>query len=179
MFETLPGIPVIFVAAFVCPAGLLAQSSDLRISPGTILKLRQLSPLSTSFNRKGDLVSATILDPPAMKGGFLEGEVLEVRDGREEGKGARLEFEFQRLHLAGQSISIAAAPLEVTNSRGLPGVDESGTAIEGAGRSSGGKLASLTSRFSRSNEFRLTVKASHLTLAVGAGWRVQIQPHNP
>lgn len=171
--EHTAGFPVVFAVALLIPAaGVLAQHSDVSISPGTILQVRQLSPLSTSFNRKGDLVSAKIVEPPAMQGGFLEGEISEIRDGD---KGARIEFEFHTLYLAGQSIAVAAMPVAVTNSRGVPGVDESGAAIDGAGQGSGGKL-SKSLRMSRSNGFRLTAKTAHLILGVGAAWTVQIAP---
>jgi len=174
MFKQIAGVRVAFTVGLLWSAAVVvAQRSDLQIPPGTILQIRQLSPLSTSFNRKGDLVSAKIVEPPAMQGGFLEGEISDIRDGD---KGARIEFEFHTVYLMGQSIAVAAMPVEVTNSRGVAGVDESGVAIDGARRGSGGKLSAISSRMSRSTGFHLTTKAAHLTLAVGAGWTVQIQP---
>ena len=156
------------------------HDSDLPVQSGANLKVRLLSPLSTTFNRKGDMVSARILEPSSLQNGFLEGEIREVNDGGDWGKGSRIQFEFHTLHLPKQSIPISGFPVEVHNSRGAAGVDESGAAIDGLSHGAGSKSSPLSLFSHGSASFiRMGSKTAHLTFAAGSEWTIQIQVQKP
>jgi hypothetical protein len=148
------------------------------------VKIRLTSPLNTSLSRKGDVVAGKILEPEAYRGGYLEGDVLDIRGGS--GKRALLEFQFHTLHLAGKSTPVVASVTQVSNSKHQVAVDEDGAAIEQDGGSAAGKISQMGSsvfnRISKKGDkpatgsavTRLGSKASRLSLAVGSECTVQI-----
>ena len=163
--------------AVLCLSMLLRGQSQALPEPfsGNLL-VRLLAPVSTQFNRKGDLISARVLLPSGGQDAILEGEIREVSDGGRARKSSRIQFEFCVLHLSNQSVPIIGIVQQVTNSRGLAGVDEEGASVEVISRG-GAKLPSLTSMFSHSSvgPIQISTRASHLSFAPGSGWTVRIE----
>src|SRR4051812_11111599 len=59
----------------------LAQNAEPSLQTGATLRVRLEAPLTTKFNRKGDIVSARVLEPAGFQGGMLEGDIREVKAG--------------------------------------------------------------------------------------------------
>jgi hypothetical protein len=156
----------------VCALALAQDRGVTPPAPGQTLRVRLLAPLTTRFNRKGDMVSARVLEPAALAGGILEGDIRDLKVGGP-GKETTIQFEFQTLHVADQAMPVTAAVLEVANSKHQSGVDEDGSPLETEARSHSGKA----SGFSRGSEpARLTVKAAAVSFAPGSEFLLQVQP---
>ena len=91
------------------------------------LRVRLLAPLSTKLSRKGDLVSAVVVEPHGYEGGILEGDVREVKGGSSQ-KTATVQFQFHSLHLSGIAVHLNAV-LNVANSKQQLGVDDEGAQL--------------------------------------------------
>jgi hypothetical protein len=124
-------------------------------------RARLLSPLSSEFSRKGDLVSLRVLAPEAFAGSGLEGCIREL-------KPASLQIEFSRLHTPDGELAVAALSAELFNRRREKGVDDLGGAVEVAGR---GAAASRKSP----PVLRFSFKGSRFLLAAGAELVLQLQ----
>jgi hypothetical protein len=148
------------------------------------MRVRLLAPLSTKLSRKGDLVSAAVVEPATYEGAILEGDVREIKGGPSQ-KTAAVQFQFHTLHLAGKAVPLNIAVLNVANSKQQLGVDDEGTQLESdKGALATGKSSSLGSTLGKfrlggskatggSGAFRLQTHASNLTLAVGSEMVVQ------
>lgn len=165
--------------ALLLAAGLLYGDEPVE------LKIRLTSPLNTTLSRKGDIVAGKILEPEMYRGGYLEGEVVDIHGGT--GKRTLLEFRFHTLHVAGKATPVSASVTQVSNSKHQVSVDEDGGAIEEEGGSVTGKIShvggDLFNRISRKGEknttplgavTKLGSKAPKLSLAVGSECTVQI-----
>jgi hypothetical protein len=64
-----------------------AQTSGEATASVAPWRVRLLAPLTTKFNRKGDMVSARVVEPTAYQGSVLEGVVREIKAGSAAGKG--------------------------------------------------------------------------------------------
>jgi hypothetical protein len=150
------------------------------------LRVRLLAPLSTKLNRKGDLVSAAVVEPPVYEGGILEGDVHEIRGGPSQ-KTATVQFQFHTLHFSGKALQLNIAVLNVANSKQQLGMDDEGAQLESdKGALATGKPSSLGSGLGRlhiggtkstsggSTSFRLQSRAPNLILAVGSEMVVQV-----
>jgi len=135
----------------------------------TTVRVQLLSPLTTAFNRKGDMVSARILEPASYKGAILEGEVQEIKAGAG-GKSASVLLEFQTLHMADSVTPVSASLVDVMNSRREADVDEEGAALEKHATGVVGKV------FSRSSPttVRLSAKAPSLSFLPGSEFALQL-----
>jgi hypothetical protein len=178
------------VAVVLTSCTASAQRPTPEISP-TIkdaeLRVRLLAPLTTKLNRKGDLVSAEVVEPASFGGAILEGDVREVKGGTAQ-KSSTIQFQFHTLHIAGKALPVNAAVLNVANSKQQSGIDEDGTVLESdKGTLATGKLSSLGSALgsklrigggksssAASTPFRLLTRAPNFSLAVGGEMLVQI-----
>ena len=141
-------------------------------APAT-LKVRLLAPLTTKFNRKGDLVSAQVLEPAAYAGGILEGEIREIKASP---KDSSVQFEFHTLHLAGKASPVTAALMETANSRHQSGTDDDGNALETSKHGVTGKISGVTGVFSHGGgALRLAAKSANLSFAPGSELVLQVQ----
>jgi hypothetical protein len=169
-------------AAWVClcaalfPPQAAAQTSG-QAPPAVTWRVRLLAPLSTRFNRKGDMVSARVLAPAAYQGSVLEGVIREVKEGGAPGRESTVQFEFQTLHAPGEDLVVTAALLGAANSRGEGGVDETGSPLAAGSHALGGIPAAGTPQ--RASPPRLSVRAEHLSLAPGSEFALEVKTkHN-
>ena len=87
-----------------------------------------MSPLTTAFSQKGDLVSAKITDPPEWKGAILEGQVQTVQ--RNSGnKHSVIQFTLQVLHQGSKSSQVSVSLLKVANSKAEKDHDDEGVVV--------------------------------------------------
>ena len=70
-------------------------SSAQTIADNTEFHIKLLAPLSTETNRKGDKITAQIVNPEAFAGGMMEGEVKESKSGGKVSGKSVLNFTFQ------------------------------------------------------------------------------------
>ena len=163
------GLPLVLFAA------LRAQDTQTTLQIGAKWRVRLLSPLRTDFNRKGDMVSASVLEPTAFQGAILEGIIRDVKSGVNSARVSSIQFDFVTLHANYKTLPVSAALLEALNSRREPGVDEDGSILESVGT---GKVLKLSGVFARggSRTVRLTSKADHLSLASGSEFVLQLTP---
>lgn len=161
LFGTLP---------WPCAAPTVAAAQDL--SSPSVWRVRLVSPLKASFNRKGDVIAASVLDPVEYKDSMIEGQMREVRAG-DQAHGAYMEFEFLALHLGGKVLPVTADLLGAVNSRGQSGVDEDGSQVESGSRSLVGRLTSKV-RF-RSGSARLAVLAPDMSFAPGSEFALRVR----
>ena len=136
-------------------------------------RVRLLAPLTTKFNRKGDMVSARVLEPAGYRGAILEGVIREVKAGGAAGKTSSVQFEILALHLAGEAVPVTAALTEVTNSRGMPNVDDDGIPLESG---VGGKSASGGLLHRGAGLPRIATQAADLTFAPGSEFGLELRP---
>jgi hypothetical protein len=119
------------------------------------------------------VIAANVLEPAEYKGWVLEGQVREIKIG-DRTHGTYVEFEFLALHLGAKVLPVTAELLGTLNSRGQPGVDEDGRALESGGRGSAGKFGlGMLSR--RSGPPRLTVMAPELFFAPGSEFALRVK----
>jgi hypothetical protein len=148
------------------------------------LRVRLLAPLTTKLSRKGDLVSAAVVEPTGINGGILEGDVREIKGGAAQ-KTATIQFQFHTLHLSGKAMPVNIVVLNVANSKHELGMDEEGMQLESdKGALGTGKISSVGSALSKFHVgggkspgspgvFRLLTHAPSLSLAVGSEMVVQ------
>jgi hypothetical protein len=144
------------------------------------LRASLLSPLTSRFTRKGDIVSVRVLEPDRLQGSILEGDVREAHDGGASNKCTSIQFQFHRLHLSGSTILVSATLLRLANSRGQKDVDDDGLSIEiDQGAERGGGLSSVTSALHISGSkqgstsyltgpIRVSTTSASLSLAIGS-----------
>ncbi len=106
------------------PAPGAAQTSE------TQFRVKLLTPISTQTSKKGDKITAQVLEPQAYSGDILEGLIHESKGGgKVKGKSA-LNFSFQTLDHAGQALPVQADVKSVVNSKGQQNVDEEGQIVK-------------------------------------------------
>jgi hypothetical protein len=180
------------VSVFLISWAGSAQSQENPVAPAikdAELRVRLLAPLSTRLNRKGDLVSAAVIEPASFDGGILEGDVREVKGGSGQ-KTSMVQFQFHTLHIQGKHLPVNASVLNVANSKHQLGIDEEGEQLESdKGILGTGKLSSLGSALGNKlhmgggksyggggTPLRVLTRAPDLSLAVGSEMVVQINP---
>lgn len=90
------------------------------------LKVMLTNGLGTGTSRKGDAVSAKVVEPAEFQGDTVEGKVTKVERGA--GKAA-LRFTFETLKHGSQAVPIASEIQSIANSKGQADVDEDGYSI--------------------------------------------------
>jgi hypothetical protein len=137
--------------------------------------VRLLAPLSTDFNRKGDMVSARVIEPAAYQGSVLEGVIREIKVGGAAGKDSTVQFEFHTLHAAVEDIMVTATLVGAANSRGEAGVDEAGRQLAAGSHALGGMPEAGAPQRWASGPARLSVRAGHLSLAPGSVLALEVK----
>jgi hypothetical protein len=163
----------VICGAMMLLAGARAQAPVQPFPSIVSSRVRLLAPLTTKFNRKGDMVSARVLEPAGYRGAILEGVIREVKAGGAAGKTSSVQFEILALHLAGEAIPVTAALIEVTNSRGAPNVDEGKVPLESG---AGGKSASGGLLHRGPGLPRIATQSADLTFAPGSEFGFELRP---
>jgi len=143
------------------------------------LRASLLSPLTSKFTRKGDIVSVRVLEPDRLQGSILEGDVREAHDGGAPKKNASIQFQFHTLHLSGSTVLVSARLLRLANSKGQKDVDDDGLSIEIDQGAERGRLSSVTSALHISGSkqgstshltgpIRVSTTSASLSLATGS-----------
>jgi hypothetical protein len=152
---------------------------------GAELHVRLLAPLTTKLNRKGDMVSAKVIEPAAMKDAILEGEIHEIHAGGASNKRSTIQFRFHTLHVSGSGYPLSAGLLRIGNSSHRTGMDEDGTVIEDdapenkpASHSVLGLHRGQTDK-KPSSLIKLAARGPNLSLAVGSELTLQVQSSEP
>jgi hypothetical protein len=156
----------------------LAQSPPTITSESTEMRVRLLAPLTTKLNRKGDMVSASVLEPAKYQGAILEGEILDVHPGSSPANNrSYIQLQFHTLHSSGAALPVVVNLVDVFNSKKQPDIDEENTMVELAGGTAlGGVRTAIAGRIHRETSdsgpisgapFRLAAKAPNLSLAPG------------
>jgi hypothetical protein len=96
----------------------------------TEFRVKLMSPISTETSRKGDRINAQVISPDAYRGDIMEGAIQESKSGAKVKGKAVLNFSFQTLQHAGQTMPVQASVKSMINSRGQQNVDEEGRVIE-------------------------------------------------
>lgn len=157
--------------------GATAQDRNGALPPaGTTMRVRLLAPLTTKFNRKGDMVSASVVEPAGLAGAILEGEIHDLKAGGS-GKESAIQFEFHTFHVGDKISLVSAAIVEVSNSKHGSGVDDDGTPLESGGRTGSGKVVGIFPR--GGDSARLVTKSGPISLASGSEFVLQVQPRKP
>ncbi len=148
------------------------------------MRVSLLAPLTTKFNRKGDIVSAKVLDPARLQGGILEGEIREVHAGGGATKPSAIQFQFHTLHFSGSALPISVNLQAISNSKNKKGCDEDGVSLEtDQNAESTGKrsIAAAVRGIGRERKtpsqtglIRLSGRSEHLALAVGSELLLQV-----
>jgi hypothetical protein len=158
----------LFVASVLSVWAAHAPGQELNGHAGDLtVRVQLLSPLTTEFNRKGDMVSARIIEPGNYEGGILEGEVKEIKAAGIGGKSSYVQFEFQTLHMADRATPISASLVAAMNSHRQPDVDEDGSALEKHATGIAGKRNSTTT-------VRLSAKAPGISFLPGSEFALQL-----
>lgn len=121
-------------ALFVAPAQSIKNDTEFRV--------KLTAPLSTETNKKGDKITAMILQPPEFANAMMEGEVKESKSGGKINGKSILNFTFQSIVIGGKTILVNSDVKSCFNSKGQANVDEEGRIIEK--KSNVGKLAAVT-----------------------------------
>jgi hypothetical protein len=159
-------------------ASAVAQVAEPVLPADVDWHVRLLAPLTTEFNRKGDMVSARVLEPAAYSGAILEGVIRDLKAGGSPGKSSTVEFDFETLHVGDKALQVDASFLQALNSRRQPGVDEEGSPLETGSQGLGGKVAGVLKRRG-SGPLRLAVRAANLSFAPGSEIVLRLQSRQP
>jgi len=107
----------------------LAQDLDLQIE--------LMGPIGTKISHKGDRVYGRIRTPDSLKGDTVEGTVAEVHSGGKLRGNSVLNFSFETITHAGQSVPINTQIKALRNSKGQEDVDDEGRVIRKGGGNTG------------------------------------------
>ena len=118
--RTLPAL-LALIAALPIGAQMIPRDSEFQV--------KLLSPINTQTSRKGDKITAQVLDPAPFKGDILEGRIDEAKSGGKIKGKSVLHFTFQTLN-HGRAIPVQSSVKSVTNSQGKQDVDEEGQIIK-------------------------------------------------
>jgi len=162
------------LAVCLCPISTPGRAQD---SPAgaTVVTVHLLTPLTTKFSRKGDLVSARVFEPEQYRDGILEGEVGEVKPGGPGGKTSSIQFDFRSLHLSGKTLAMSLSLVSGANSHHQSTVDEDGSAVEFASRGVAGKLVSSVFSSGSATPLKLTAKGPRVSFAPGSEFTLELQ----
>lgn len=124
--------------------GLSARPSATPATPANDadFRVKLLTPINTQTSKKGDKITAQVLDPAAFRGDILEGTVRESKSGAKLKGKSVLNFTFNTLNHGGQALPVQANVKSLVNSKGQQDVDEEGQVIRK--KNSLGKVAGVT-----------------------------------
>jgi hypothetical protein len=172
------------LAILVAPSwGASAQNTEVPAFSAAEMHVRLLAPLATKLNRKGDMVPARIVEPAALQGGILEGDIREIHAGGT--KRSIIEFQFHTLHLSGSKLPISATLVSLSNSKRQSGSDEDGSPIDTGQAEENSKHLPLFRKLGGQGEksfshsasvVQLSTHASNLSLAIGSELILQVDP---
>jgi hypothetical protein len=179
----------IVVGVAVAISHSFAQAPPVPTPDPTDMRVRLLAPFSTKWNRKGDVVSASVLEPVKYQGAILEGDIREIRAGEASpNKRSLIQFQFHTLHSSGAAIPVLANLVAIANSKNQPDIDEDGSALESGGATGlAGFRSTVAGRLHRgandtgpisANPSRLSSRAPHLSFATGSemALRFKVKP---
>ena len=112
--------------------GLLLLPAAVAFAQDIEIQAELMNKVGTETSRKGDLISARVLSPPALKGDILDGKVNDVKSGAKLGGKSVLSLSFETLQHAGQAIPLSAEVKSISNSKGTLNADEEGRVIRGS-----------------------------------------------
>ncbi len=137
----LSGVSIGVLLLILGTAGAVAQNQPNVIVPkDQTFEVELLKPVSTQTSRKGDPVNAIVRMPAQFEGSEMTGFISRMKTAKKGPKGGRSElvFSFDKLHYNGMAIPVRAYLVEVSNSKGVKGVDDEGRVI---GKTSSSKRA--------------------------------------
>jgi hypothetical protein len=108
--------------------------------------MKLLTPLDSQSSKKGDKITAEVLQPQQFQGDILQGTVRQVKSGGKSRGKSFFSFTFTTLNHAGQTIPVEARMKSVSNSQGQQNLDEEGQAVHeknGLVRTAGGLFGTL------------------------------------
>jgi hypothetical protein len=127
-------VALMAAGAIAAPGQTLKEATDFRV--------KLTAPLSTETNRKGDKITAVVLQPAEFANAVMEGEVKESKSGGKVSGKSVLNFTFHNLVQGNRTIPVSSEVRALYNSKGKENVDEEGRIIEK--KSNVGKLAAVT-----------------------------------
>jgi hypothetical protein len=127
-------VALVAAGAIAAPGQTLKEATDFRV--------KLTAPLSTETNRKGDKITALVLQPAEFANAVMEGEVKESKSGGKVSGKSVLNFTFHNLVQGNRTIPVSSEVRALYNSKGRENVDEEGRIIEK--KSNVGKLAAVT-----------------------------------
>lgn len=99
------------------------------IQPDSKFQVKLLGPISTQTSKKGDKITAQVINPADFQGDVMEGSVRESKSGGKIKGKSVLNFAFDSIDHKGQPIPIQSSLESVVNSKGKQNVDEEGRVI--------------------------------------------------
>jgi hypothetical protein len=127
-------IALLAAAPVALPGQVIKDNTDFRV--------KLTAPLSTETNRKGDKITAIVLQPAEFANAVMEGEVKESKSGGKVSGKSVLNFTFHNLVLGDRTVPVNSEVKGLFNSKGKENVDEEGRIIEK--KSNVGKMAAVT-----------------------------------
>jgi hypothetical protein len=124
------------------PAVASLQPATPALTAETEFRAKLLTPLNTQTSKKGDKITAQVLDPQPFTGDILEGTIRESKSGAKLKGKSVLNFTFDTLNRVGQAQPVQADVKSMTNSKGQQNVDEEGQIVKK--KNNIGKLAAGT-----------------------------------
>src|SRR5712692_9471558 len=159
--RTLPALLALF-AALPVGAQMIPRDSEFQV--------KLLSPINTQTSRKGDKITAQVLDPAPFKGDILEGRIDEAKSGGKINGKSVLHFTFQTLNHGGRAIAVQSSVKSVTNSQGKQDVDEEGQIIKkknNLGKAGVGAAASIVF-------IEVAVSGANVSFALGSQFLLSV-----
>lgn len=157
------GMPVIL--SLLAPA---AGAGDFQLQKDTEIRVRLTAPVSTATNQKGDKVTAMVVEPAALRGAVMEGEIRESKSGNKFKGRSTLQFAFQTLVLKdGTRVPVTGDVKSFTNSKGQQNTDEEGFLIEK--KNNLGKMAAASGVGALIGALAAGGKGAAIGAGIGAG----------
>jgi len=100
--------------------GVVCQAqTDVSIPPNETFKLKLLSPISTSSNKKGDKFNCTVVAPEEFKDAIIEGRITKLKSGGRAGKTSEIGLAFSSITMPdGRSVRFDGQVMEVYDAVG-------------------------------------------------------------
>ncbi|MBI2686795.1 MAG: hypothetical protein HYX27_10800 [Acidobacteria bacterium] len=125
------------LAMRIVVAGLLMQTGYGETAPigkDVAFRVQLTSGLNSKENKKGDKISAVVVEPQEYKGATMEGTVDEAKSSGKVNKSSTLRFSFSSLVLQnGDKVDVQSQVKGYKNSKGKEGQDDEGNMVEKSG----------------------------------------------
>ena len=117
--------------AAASPPSLMGRPSgtDLTASSDTEFRVKLLTPINTQTSKKGDKITAQVLEPQQFRGDVLEGSVRDAKSGGKIAGKSVLNFTFDTLNHGGKRWPVQANVKSIANSKGQQEMDEEGQVV--------------------------------------------------